>query len=603
MPIPKPNEGESKADFTGRCIAAVGKEFPKEGQAAAVCATAWTESKSMNSELLLAIQDRGPRKSGFGYGIHTADKYVRTLLEKAGSDACYQAAATRSTSFDDVLTKAAKTLTYTNPDMLLDEVEWQKKAGVNLKDLDGIELPPNTLMVFRHVLTTPRKDRDGDVMRTLGAQVDKSMLLLWQHVHTLPIGKFLRIVDHNEKVLRVMSAIVDVNPLAHDSAVMIDNGMGRFSHGFRAIEFSQIKETQGETTGGGGFDVKKFEIMEESLISVPSNIDAETEDILLSLVGGGKLTSGIMKSFGAELQEKRPLRVPIAVDVKLMVNGKEVADAGSTEGEGKTVGGTTGAPKETDGTATGKTQEGAGDTKMMGDRHGLPGSWEYIESMLRHDIKRHLAASGIPTGQYDDCYLAGTWATHAIVTCSSHTRSMSMMYYRIAWKEEGGKAMFTGSVTPVDIEMKVEITDKSLFRDRYENGYKNGLIAFNEARDLFSTKAGRRLSRHNTEIVKAVVADITELRTKESDMTNGGKAICERCVLALKGMIEPEEGAELDDSGKDAYKAISALKAAEIILAEAGPDVRVRLLKALQVLEAGDENEKIEDDYRALTGV
>lgn len=236
-------------------------------------------------------------------GITTADRYVRTLAECVGSDLCYRFAAKGQISFEDILTKAAQTLVYGNPDMEVQEKD-QDKIRASMGD---VEIPKNTLMVFRHVLTTPRKDRDGDILRSEGAEVDPRMPLLWQHVHTLPIGKMLRVVDQSEKGLVLTSAIVDVNELAHDAAVMVDNGMLRFSHGFRAHEYEQIKEKDGTVSG---FDIKRFEVMEESLVSVPSNADAEVDELLLSLVEGGKLVSPFLKETGRSLREKRNVQVP-----------------------------------------------------------------------------------------------------------------------------------------------------------------------------------------------------------------------------------------------------------------------------------------------------
>jgi hypothetical protein len=201
------------------------------------------------------------------------------------------------------MTKAAETLVYSN-----NEMEIEEKARDEYSSLPkGIELPKNTLMAFRHVLTTSTKDRDGDILRSEGMEPDPKMLLLWQHVHTLPIGKMLGIADQNEKHLKLFSAIVDVNELCHDTAVMIDNDMGRFSHGFRALEFEEIKSK--EKNKPNGFDIKRGEIMEESFVSVAANPDADNEEIILSLVEGGKLTSPLMKEWGKGIRENRPIQV------------------------------------------------------------------------------------------------------------------------------------------------------------------------------------------------------------------------------------------------------------------------------------------------------
>jgi len=254
-----------------------------------------------NDTLLKAIRGRAQKQTEFIYGIQTADRYVRTLQEAVGSDVCYRFAATNQTSFDDIIRKASQTLVYSNPEMVVEDIYGEKGK----KFPKEVTLPKNTLMVFRHVLTTPQKDRDGDILRTEGAVVDPKMLLLWQHVPTSPIGKMLAIANHNSKRLEVFSAIVDLNELSHDAAVMVDNDMARFSHGFRALEFEEMKGD-----GEGGYDVKSFEIMEESMVSVPSNTGAENMEVLLSLVEDGKLTSPIMREYGRTFRKLRPTQVP-----------------------------------------------------------------------------------------------------------------------------------------------------------------------------------------------------------------------------------------------------------------------------------------------------
>lgn len=252
----------------------------------------------MNDQLLAAIRERGQKQTEFGRGILTADKYVSTIQDCIGIEACNRFLAKGRSSFNDILTKAANTLVYSNDEMVVEE----KNLKGALKD---VELPKNTLMVFKHVLTSASVDRDGDVLHSDGAAVDSKMLLLWQHAHTLPIGKYLATVTQNKKKLVVASAIVDVNALAHDAAVMIDNDMGRFSHGFRALEYTEMEEGK-----GFGFDITQFEIMEESLVSVPSNIDAEQQEVLLSMIEGKQLTSSLMKHVGRGIREQRNIQVP-----------------------------------------------------------------------------------------------------------------------------------------------------------------------------------------------------------------------------------------------------------------------------------------------------
>jgi len=332
VPIPSPRSGEQEQSFITRCMSddVMQREYTDSTQRAAVCYAAWKkEAESMTTKavtkhvssaqfkLLRAVRSRkGGSPEPFDYGIMTADRFVRNVLDCVGSDLCYRQMATRSTSLHDLLEKSARSLTYSNQEMVLEDIYSKAKKEEALR---GVELPKNTLMLFKHTLTSTRKDRDGDILRTKGAKPDPKMLLLWQHVHTLPIGKQLAVADHTDTHLKMFSAVVDINPLAHDSAVMIDNKMGRFSHGFKALEFEEIKTSKGKVTG---FDVTSFEIMEASLVSVPSNVDAETEDILLSLVEGRKLTSPLMKAYGKAIREKQPVRVPVTIDLNIQLNGE-----------------------------------------------------------------------------------------------------------------------------------------------------------------------------------------------------------------------------------------------------------------------------------------
>lgn len=169
MPIPKPNPDEVRNDYINRCMEAIGDEGDNDQQVA-ICNATWRDSQKQsdaNVELLKALKERGQKQTEFDFGIMTADKYVRTVLDCFGSDACYKYAATKQQSFDDILKKAASTLVYSNPDMGIDDL-YTKRSTLMDRENNQIILPKNTMMVFRHVLTTPRKDRDGDILRTQG---------------------------------------------------------------------------------------------------------------------------------------------------------------------------------------------------------------------------------------------------------------------------------------------------------------------------------------------------------------------------------------------------------------------------------------------------
>jgi len=105
--------------------------------------------------------------------------------------------------------------------------------------------------------------------------------------------------------------------------------------------------------------------MEESLVSVPSNTDAAAEEVVLSLVEGGKLTSPLMKQYGVSIREHRPKSAQVGIDLKLTVNGKEIQDGiheRSGETEGGKAGGTDGTSKQEDDSSR-ESKEAAGKAK------------------------------------------------------------------------------------------------------------------------------------------------------------------------------------------------------------------------------------------------
>lgn len=591
MPIPKPKPDESRNDYIGRCMEAVSDEFDDNEQAVAVCNSTWEEARkrnmNVNSQLLAAIKERRNSQTEFNYGILTADRYVKTLQECVGSDLCYRYAAKGNVSYNDILKKAAETLTYNNPDMkVLDSVgQWEKQFkqdSIFLGDTE-LEVPKHTLMVIKHVLTTPRKDRDGDILRTSGAKPDPKMLMLWQHVHTLPIGKMLGIAEHTSNKLALYSAIVDMNELAHDAAVMIDNEMGRFSHGFRALEFDKIKEDEGDTTSPGGFDVKSFEIMEESLVSVPSNVDAETEEVMLSLIEDGKMTSPMMKTYGKSIREHRPkqFNVPVNLDLNVRINGKDVnanqprngSGSAETKGAGKEGCACGGTPKETDGKAG---KEGTPTDEKMLIGGFIDGSWEDIEHKLRDKAGPYLKERGITLDDDAFVFLLGTFADHAIV-CIERMHS-EPEYYKLFWRMENGEPEFNDAPKQVDIEHSTEV------RERINRFYQ-----------AKSTKAGRVISRRNLEKLTDVKEDMDEIE-KQHVSTRSGVTL----VRSAKGKVQEiidEASMDNDDDNKRDFGVDAAITK---VIADADQDQRNHLMSVLKTIDDIEKRQKASEKFRAL---
>lgn len=308
--MPAPKEGEDRDTFVSRCVPIVLDDGTAENadQAVAICNSMWEEAQKSDDTtpqdrhgtFIVGLSERN-KSSDFGYGITTAEPYVRSVLqlESAGCK------TGRTEPAEAMLKDAAGKLCAAFPEMVV-----EKLATVAESDaigLGGTQPPPKTLMLIRHVLTTDREDRDGDILRTAGAALDPKAPLLWQHQPFLPIGRVMRTVEHTASKLTVVSALLDLNELTSDVAKLIEADALRFSHGFRVLDYEPRKSADG--TEGDGFEVTKFEILEASLVSVPSNIDAEIE-----LYSRGRLESDLAKAHARQFLSERQVVVK-GVDV------------------------------------------------------------------------------------------------------------------------------------------------------------------------------------------------------------------------------------------------------------------------------------------------
>lgn len=526
--------------------------------------------------LLASIRNRQEKRTEWNRGVLTADRYVKTLQECVGSDLCYRYAAKGTVSFQDILKKSASVLTYNNEDMVLKDVYTEAKSFVDVGG-ESIELPKNTLMVFRHVLTSSRKDRDGDILRTGGAKIDPKMLLLWQHVHTLPIGKYLGTTEHTSKRLEVVSAIVDLNELAHDSAVMVANKMGRFSHGFKAIDYAAMKGKgeEGHTTSPGGFDVKIYEVMEESLVSVPSNVDAETEEVILDLLGKKELTSRFMKSYGQTLRNKLPtsVNVPVNLDLNIRINGKtlneDIEDLKRTKvpAEKCGCGGTceTCAPGKTDDDSD--SAKGSKDEKMTCPECGgkmVDGVCEKCGYEAEpEDTKAKAKADVCP-----EC--EGKMVDGVCEKCGYEAGSDD--------DEDDDKKSKAGKL---DICPKCE--GKMADGVCEKCGYK---AEPEEEKSLSDRKSGRVLSSKNMESIKYVRENLQDMPNHELVMTRGGRAILKDCVATLDGVIK---SATVEEPEPERNTEIDITKAMAVFVSQATAKDRSRMREVLDVLDRAEQ--------------
>lgn len=173
------------------------------------------------------------------------------------------------------------------------EVVTTGKAPKDDEDADK-GLGDGILLEFDCVITTGRRDRDGDVLDPKGAMVDPKMPLLWQHMPYSPIGKMVKLLEQSEEKVTGRFQIVDT-PLGREAAVLVKTGCLRISHGFAPVEYHPLKDENGKDMGG--WNISKYAMMEASVVSIPSNVDAEIDQV------NGKSVHPLVKAFYKGLQD------------------------------------------------------------------------------------------------------------------------------------------------------------------------------------------------------------------------------------------------------------------------------------------------------------
>lgn len=236
------------------------------------------------------------------------DEILKSLSSKrsrwgVSSAAAYVQHFKHLDNFETVLKEAEGRLTYCNDAMRV-------KAAYDPK-----EVSESAICVFDAVLTTTRRDRDGDILESSGGVLDQKMPLLWQHLQSQPIGRFVKEISRQKKYISGRMAIADV-PLGRDAAKLVEMDALRISHGFNPIDYAPIYDEE-DTRDGWHF--KRWEMMEVSLVSMPSNVEAVVTDVhkmkqwekqvdgLLTLYGKGKFETDLVKEFGKTWWECRPV--------------------------------------------------------------------------------------------------------------------------------------------------------------------------------------------------------------------------------------------------------------------------------------------------------
>jgi len=426
----------------------------------------------------------------FGCGLSIASQYVKGWSDLIGG---VKSSYLTGIDINEAIKRSENIFTWCDGDQPDDATKAGKDffdSGASLKKFklpEGVEVPKNTLMVFRNVITTNAEDRDGDILHTAGAKIDEPMPLLWQHMSALPIGKMLSVDTHNEKMLRVFSVLLDMNELTEDTAKLIEAKVLRISHGFIPLKFTE-RETESKDVPWRGFDIKEFEVMEESTVSVPSNRAA-----VIDMFSRDVFKSPIMQGIGKELFDNRLDKIYPGFSLLNVKNEDSEMD-----------------PLENQSTEP----------------------IELTDNVEPLD----------PTSQSDN----------ASEPTSSHDNQHEIVNLDPALINSGGKDKEAEQETNSEFEPVVSMMITETVGNVAKSHVVKGIDAIRnhlEKLELIVVKGGRELSKTNIQLLRDVVDDLVELKSAEG-LSRSHVALINKNINALNILIQkstPEDPIEGED--------------------------------------------------------
>jgi len=169
--------------------------------------------------------------------------------------------------------------------------------------MSAIKAKENDNLVFTISTATP--DRDEDILEPKGAQLKnykKNSVVLFAHdYHSLPIGKSVSVKALDDHI----EAEVEFAPtqFAQEVRVLCEQGfLNAASVGFIPIDMEPIEQGSNDTEGmirQRGFRFKKWDLLEWSIVPVPSNFEA--------LIQNAKSKGFEVNALEEELVKEEPL--------------------------------------------------------------------------------------------------------------------------------------------------------------------------------------------------------------------------------------------------------------------------------------------------------
>lgn len=128
------------------------------------------------------------------------------------------------------------------------------------------------------IASTPKQDRDNDIMDMDGAQFALPMPLLWQHKHNEPIGEVTAatVTADGIEITATIVKIEEDGPLKSridEAWQSIKSGLVKgLSIGFRLLEYNYLDDSY-------GLHIKEWEWYELSAVTIPANPDGKITSV------------------------------------------------------------------------------------------------------------------------------------------------------------------------------------------------------------------------------------------------------------------------------------------------------------------------------------
>lgn len=260
------------------------------------------------AEMLAAVQKRPAYLPSVRGGIGVASSWLKSLEHEVGPRGVQLLKNTPALKWSEMLAKSHEKLVYCNPDQVVTGgMGGGKSFGQSFKEISPTE---GSCLDFACVMSSRKQDRDLDVLNPMGADIDPMAPLLFSHMSSEFVGKYIKTLQQDDNLVATHCSILD-NLMGRDMAAGVAFGCFRISHGFHPKEFEPLENQEGWEGTAGGWYVKSYHVLEISLVTIPSNTDA-----IITAYSREKFHHPLVKSWAKGYYDSRPTLVPVDFEMK-----------------------------------------------------------------------------------------------------------------------------------------------------------------------------------------------------------------------------------------------------------------------------------------------